>query len=171
MSTLPGTGIVLGILTIFLLGLIMSSGFVQRVYDRIELFLLKIPLVKTLYTTIKELTRFLAPEPGGKRPDKVVVVKLPNIDMEIIGFVLRTDLSALPDELEKQDRVAVYIPMSYQVGGFTVFIPKTWLKSTSLSVEEAMKCVLVGWMSSDTVKIVLEKDQNHVHKPGHAPHQ
>jgi len=149
MTSLPGTGIVLGIITIFLLGLLMSSNFIRRVYEWIEAPLLRIPLVKSLYSAIKELTRYLAPEPGRKKADKVVVVKIPDMDIEIIGFVMRTDLSPLPDELEKQDRVAVYFPMSYQVGGYTLFLPRSWLKNTDMSVEDAMKNVLTGWVSTE----------------------
>ena len=149
MTSIPGTGIVLGIITIFLLGLLMSSGFVRRRYEWMESQLLRIPLVKSLYSAIKELTRFLALDPSRKKADKVVVVRLPNSDIEIIGFVMRIDLSELPDELEKQDRVAVYFPMSYQIGGYTLFLPRSWLKNTNMSVEDAMKNVLTGWVSTE----------------------
>lgn len=149
MTSIPGMGIVLGIITIFLLGLLMSSGLAQRLYEWAESPLLRIPMVKSLYSAIKELTRYLAPEPGRKKADKVVVVRIPDTGVEIIGFVMRSDLSPLPNEVEKQDKVAVYFPMSYQVGGYTLFLPRSWLKNTSMSVEDAMKNVLTGWVSTD----------------------
>jgi uncharacterized membrane protein len=148
MTSIPGMGIILGIITIFLLGLLLSSGFVRRLYDWIESPLLRIPLVKSIYSAIKELTRYLAPDPGRKTADKVVVVRMPDTGIEIIGFIMRNDLTPLPDEVEKQDRVAVYFPMSYQVGGYTLFLPRSWLKNTDMSVEDAMKNVLTGWVSN-----------------------
>lgn len=148
MTAPPGTGIVLGIITIFLLGLLMSSRFVRHLYAWFEDLLLHIPLVKSLYSAIKELTRYLSPDSGRKKADKVVVVTMPDSDIEIIGFVMSSDLSAMPDEVDKKDRVAVYFPMSYQVGGYTLFLPKSWLKNTDMSVEDAMKNVLMGWVST-----------------------
>jgi len=148
MSSIPGMGIILGIITIFLLGLLLSSRFVRRLYAWIESPLLRIPLVKSIYSAIKELTRYLAPDPGRKTADKVVVVRMPDTGIEIIGFIMRNDLSPLPDQVEKQDRVAVYFPMSYQVGGYTLFLPRSWLKNTDMSVEDAMKNVLTGWVSN-----------------------
>lgn len=148
MTLIPGMGIILGIVTIFLLGLLLSSRFVSRLYEWIESPLLRIPLVKSIYSAIKELTRYLAPDPGRRTADKVVVVRIPNTGIEIIGFIMRNDLSPLPDEVDKQDRVAVYFPMSYQVGGYTLFLPRSWLKNTDMSAEDAMKNVLTGWVSN-----------------------
>jgi len=144
----PGTGVVLGVITIFLLGILMSSSFVQRLYRLLEMPLQNIPLVKSLYSAIKELTRYLGPGEDGKKADKVVVITVPDTDVQLIGFVTRSDLSSLPDELDKEDRVAVYIPMSYQVGGFTAFLPRSWLTVSRMSVESAMKDVLTGWVSN-----------------------
>ncbi len=149
MTSLPGAGIVLGIITIFLLGLLMSSRFIRHIYAWFEGLLLQIPLVKSLYSAIKELTRYLAPDSGRNKANKVVVVRMPDSGIEIIGFVMSSDLSPLPDEVDKEDRVAVYFPMSYQVGGFTLFLPKSWLKNTDMSVEDAMKNVLMGWVSTN----------------------
>jgi uncharacterized membrane protein len=43
--------------------------------------------------------------------------------------------------------VAVYFPMSYQIGGYTLYLPKAELEETTLSVEEAMRLVLIGGVS------------------------
>ena len=49
------------------------------------------------------------------------------------------------------DTVAVYLPMSYMVGGYTVFLPRGRLEPTSLSVEEGMRIALMGGVrQSDT---------------------
>jgi uncharacterized membrane protein len=145
----PGSGLVIGIVAIFLLGLLMSSRLMQRLYALVEQPFRRIPLIKSLYTAFKELTRYLAPA-DGRRPDRVVLVRTPGLPAEVVGFVVREDLAGLAPGLERPGCSAVYIPMSYQIGGFTLFLPKDWLTPIDVPVEEAMRDVLTGWMTRET---------------------
>ena len=145
---ITGTGIVFGLVMIFLLGLLMSSRIIRRLYQLIEMPVRSIPLVRTLYSAIKELIRYLAPT-DEEKANKVVAVKIPGQPVELVGFVIRNDLSGMPEEMEKDNRSAVYIPMSYQIGGFTLFLPNDWLTPLSISVDDAMKNVLTGWLSGE----------------------
>jgi uncharacterized membrane protein len=142
----PGSGLVIGVVAIFLLGLFLSSPPMRRLYDLVELPLLRIPLVKSLYVALKELTKYLAPG-EGRRPDRVVLVRAPGSAVEVVGFVVREDLAGLSGALQRPGCSAVYVPMSYQIGGFTVFVPKDWLTPIDVPVEEAMRDVLTGWMT------------------------
>ena len=45
---------------------------------------------------------------------------------------------------ESSDSVAVYLPMSYMIGGYTLVVPRELLVSTSLSVEAGMRIALMG---------------------------
>ena len=45
---------------------------------------------------------------------------------------------------EGDDLVAVYLPMSYMIGGYTVFLPRELIEPTSLSVEAGMRLALMG---------------------------
>jgi uncharacterized membrane protein len=42
------------------------------------------------------------------------------------------------------DLVAVYLPMSYQIGGYTIYLPRSRVSETELSVEQAMRIALTG---------------------------
>ena len=148
---IPGTGLILGIIALFLLGVLMSSRLMQRLYRFIELPFRNIPLVKTLYSAIKELADYLSPR-DDKQANDVVLVRFPNYEADVVGFVMRKDMNDMPDEIEKQDRSAVYIPMSYQVGGFTLFLPNDWLTPIDMSVDEAMKNTLTGWITREGSK-------------------
>ena len=66
----------------------------------------------------------------------------------------------MPAEFSKNDRVAVFLPLSYQVGGLTVFIPRSYIKNTNLKVEVAMKSVLTAWMPgrSDTIEELIRPE-------------
>lgn len=142
---LPGMGILAGVAVIFALGILMSSRYVQRLYDLMERVLLNLPLVKSLYTAVKELTRYLTPR--DRAVGQVVVMRLPGSAAEMVGFVTNEDLSSLPEGVEKTGRVAVYVPLSYQIGGLTLFVPRDWLKVLDIPVERAMRHTLTGWMT------------------------
>ncbi len=142
-----GTGVVLGLIAIFILGLLMSTSLLRGVLHLIEKLFTHIPLVKTLYTAIRDLTVYLAPT-QDQRFGKVVAVRHPDLPVQLIGFVMRSELGTIPGGIDTQEKAVVYIPMSYQVGGFTFFLPADWLTPVDMSVEEAMKQTLTGWISS-----------------------
>lgn len=144
---IPGTGIALGLTTLFLLGLLMSSRLARKLYELIELPFKNIPLVRGLYLAIKELADYLSPS-DKKRADKGVLVKMPDQPVEMVGFVMREDLDKLPEGITKEGRTVVYIPLSYQIGGFTLFLPNEWLTPLDIPVEDAMKNTLTGWITT-----------------------
>lgn len=145
---IPGSGLIIGIAALFLLGLLMSSRLMQRLYQLVEIPLRNIPLVKSLYIAIKELADYLSPK-DERQANDVVLVRFPGYEADIVGFVMRDDMSDMPAGIEKTNRSVVYIPMSYQVGGFTLFLPNDWLQPIDLPVDEAMKNTLTGWISRE----------------------
>lgn len=140
----PGTGIVLGAGAILVLGVLVSSRLTRWLYHWVEAPFRHIPVVKELYMAIKELTDYLSPAQREAAP--VVLVKLPHLPVEIVGLLMRADLAELPDPIDKVDKVAVYLPMSYQIGGFTLFLPKDWTRPVDIPVETAMRQALTGWL-------------------------
>jgi uncharacterized membrane protein len=69
------------------------------------------------------------------------------MDARLVGFLMREDLGELPSEAGG-GRVAVYLPMSYQIGGYTVLVPPESVKPAGMSREEAMRFVLTAGLSS-----------------------
>jgi uncharacterized membrane protein len=82
-----------------------------------------------------------------RRFNRVVKIHLEQFDMWLIGFVTREDLTQLPDGLNNGTEIAVYLPMSYQIGGYLVFVPKSKVQPLNLSVEDASRLVLTAGMS------------------------
>jgi uncharacterized membrane protein len=139
----PGMGLIAGFLLLLGAGLVVNAYVVRWTMRAWEDFLGRIPLVKTVYAALRDLVKFL---PGdGKRRDLKRVVLVSFGDARIIGFVTRES----PPELgaEAGDIVAVYFPMSYQIGGYTLYLQRTRLTPLDLSVEEAMRLVLTGGLS------------------------
>lgn len=145
-QNIPGLGILLGIGMIFGAGVILSSPMLANFFGYLELPFKNMPLIKSIYSAFKDLMMYFSKE-GGAKDSQVVVVCHPASGVQVIGLLTRSDLSDLPPELsEREERVAVFIPMSYALGGYTVFVPKDWVRRTNLKVEKAMKSSLTAWI-------------------------
>ncbi len=139
----PGMGLVAGFVLLLGAGLVVNAYVVRWMMRAWDEFLSRIPLVKTVYAALRDLVKFL---PGdGKRRDLRRVVLATFGDARLIGFVTRES----PPELggASADTVAVYFPMSYQIGGYTVYLPRSRLTQLDMGVEEAMRLVLTGGVS------------------------
>ncbi|MBK9037678.1 MAG: DUF502 domain-containing protein [Bdellovibrionales bacterium] len=143
---IPGMGIVFGVLFIFILGLSLSHYLGNKAHQLLDRLFRQVPLVKSIYIAIQDLTDYFSPEKGAGGDGQVVAVKWPDSGAQAIGLVTRSDLSGLPNGLDREGRVAVFFPMSYQMGGFTLFLPKTWLTPLDMKVETVMRSALTGWI-------------------------
>ena len=152
----PGLGIVLGAIAIFALGVLVSSRLTSWIYKWVESPLRHLPVVKDLYSALKQLTVLLAPQ-DQEHMGKVVSVKHPDLEMNMVGLMMRNDVEDLDDAIASQGMVAVYLPMSYQIGGYTVFVPREWVTVVDMPVETAMKNALTGWMGDDANTVVADK--------------
>lgn len=143
---LPGLGIVLGGVAIVLLGFLVSQPFMSRLLGWIELPFTNLPLVKSIYSSLKSFADYFAPHEQDAQ--QVVLLKSPDGELSIVGLVTRKTLADLPLDATTQTHVAVYLPMGYMIGGYTVFAPKSWLQPLDMSVEDAMRYSLVAWMGN-----------------------
>jgi uncharacterized membrane protein len=137
----PGMGFVLSIGLVFLIGLLMYSFIVRQIYRRLTALLEHIPIVKFVYGMFVDVARLVSS--AEEKPfRRVVLVRLTN-GVEQIGFVTRERFDDHPDIGE--GKVAVYLPMSYQLGGFTMIMPLSSIRDLDMSVEEALRfCVTAG---------------------------
>lgn len=137
----PGMGLIAGFAVVLLVGKFVNAYVVRWLLKTGEGWLMRVPVVKTIYGAAKDVTRFF---PGSERRDLRRVVLWNMGRGRLIGFVTSDAPNArLPAE-HLIDTVPVYFPMSYQIGGYTLYVPKTELIETDLSVEEAMRMVLIG---------------------------
>jgi uncharacterized membrane protein len=141
----PGMGIVAAVLLLLAAGTLVNAYIVRRVLARWEGFLDRIPVVKTIYGAARDFAKLLPA--GGKRRDLKRVVLARFGDARIIGFVTQDHASELGIVAEKEDLVAVYFPMSYQIGGYTALLPRANVEPLDLPVEAAMRMVLTGGLS------------------------
>jgi uncharacterized membrane protein len=141
---IPGLGILTAVIVIYGMGNLIDKPGVGRVLRWAEEPFKIVPMVRSIYSAIKDFTAYLSPRKEGSRR-RVVLVRLPGTEMDLIGLVTREDLADLP--LGGPGKIAVYLPMSYQFGGYTVFLPRDQVRELAMSTEAAMRSVLTAWVS------------------------
>lgn len=144
---IPGLGIGMGIIAIFIVGLLMRSWFAQILFALWEGFLLRLPVIKSIYSTLQDFFSFFT-RSDQQQAQQVVSVKIAGSNLRLIGFVTRSDLSELPEGLGSHDEIAVYLPMSYQMGGYTVLIPRQDVEPIDVSMEDAMRFAITAGVSA-----------------------
>ena len=156
-GVLPGLGIVVLVLLITLLGVFASSVITQPLQRAAGRALDKVPLIKTLYSAIKDLlSAFVGTE---KRFDQPVLVKLgKELWVERIGFITKPDLAELG---LTADKVAVYLPHAYAWSGNLVIVPREQVTLLDVKAAEAMKFIVSGGVSSVQAKgIEIKRDKS-----------
>jgi uncharacterized membrane protein len=141
----PGTGMFAGLLAMFIIGVFTFTKPGRWLFGSFERVFTRIPLVKTVFRGTQDFTRFFFA--AGERGDFGQVVWVPFGDMHLIGFVTRGPVYGPKDAAEGERTVAVYVSMSAGIGGFTVYLPRSRLEPTGLSVEEGMRLVLTAGVS------------------------
>lgn len=140
----PGMGIAASLVVLVTAGLLVNAFLVRRLFAAWERLMDRIPLVKSIYGAVRDFVQML-PADRRRELQRVVLVRVG--DVSAIGFVTRDDASELGLGAGMEGSVAVYFPMSYQIGGYTLMVPRERLQPLDLPVETAMRVVLTGGMS------------------------
>lgn len=142
----PGLGLVFGILIILVIGFLVSKPRVRKLLSFAELPFTNLPVVKSIYSSLKSFADYFSPA-GKQAEQSVVILRMPGHPLEIVGLITRRSFADLPAGFLPGERVAVYLPMGYMIGGYTVFVPTEWVQPIDMSVEEAMRSSLIAWMA------------------------
>lgn len=146
----PGMGVGMGLVGVFAVGLMLQAWFMQRLWRWGEKLLDRMPLVRQIYGALKQLVDYLGgdEQPGGST---VVMVRLGVPPVRLLGLVTRNDVDYGPQDTEER-LVAVFLPWSYQVGGFTVYVPQTAVEKLELTREEALRLAVTAGVSAENRK-------------------
>ncbi len=146
---IPGMGLLAGVVITFVIGLLMHAWMVRRMFGWSERLLYHIPVIRSVYGATRDFLQFLvhSQDPGFS---EVVTVDLGATGARIVGFVTRPDTKGLPQGASsgQNDTVIVYLPMSYQIGGFTVMLPRSAVHPMDMSMREAMTFVLTAGVAN-----------------------
>ncbi len=147
---LPGMGLVAGVVLLFFIGLAVNAWVVRQLIWLVEKLLERIPLVKSIYGSLHDFMDYFA---AGKSRGGLKQVVLVNFGgARLIGFLTRDQIEDIPglSAPAGDDIVAVYMPLSYQIGGYTLYIPRSQIELVNMSMEDAMRRVLTAELSKST---------------------
>jgi len=147
----PGMGLVAALAITILVGLLSHVLIFQKLFALGDEILNRLPLVKTIYSAIKDFIHYLSPD-SKQAMSKVVLARIPGQDFEQIGFVTREDFSLTAISPTINNPVAVYLPMSYQIGGYTLILPRECITPLEMTFEEGMKLAITGAVMRDQEK-------------------
>ena len=151
----PGIGLLIAIAFIIILGFLISQPFLYKIFGLLELPFTNLPVVNSVYNSIKSFAEYFSDDKKTKS-NQVVIVTMPGTEIKLIGLVTRENLvGIIPEENEEslESMISVYIPMSYMVGGYTIFVHEKSIKRIDMSVEEAMKNSLLAWLTKTEKKM------------------
>ncbi|MNK87937.1 hypothetical protein D3C87_1078860 [compost metagenome] len=147
---IPGLGFLLTVLLIFLLGLLLNNLITNGIFQKLEQKMTQVPLIKAVYSPLRDLMNLFSKGGGPSGLQKVVFVDMGETGIRAMGLVTRENFKDIPAiDQNAHDRVAVYIPMSYGLGGFTLMVPRSKLTPLDIPIEKAMSLAITGWVKAD----------------------
>jgi uncharacterized membrane protein len=146
---IPGLGVVLTLLIVFVTGVLAANIIGQRMVRSWEGVLARIPVVNSIYTGVKQISDTLF-QPGGEAFRKAVLVQWPGPGMWTIAFLTGQPGGDVVNHL-KGDYVSIYVPTTPNpTGGYFVMVPRTAVTELDMSVEEALKYIVSMGVAAPT---------------------
>jgi len=141
--TIPGMGFLLTIVTITIVGFISSNFIARKAVRLMDNLFAQLPFVKMIYTSIKDLIGAFV---GDKKSfDKPVLVTLsPENNIQAVGFVTQQSL----EYLGFADKVAVYLPQSYNFAGNLIIVPKEQVTPLTGDSGDIMAFIVSGGVAA-----------------------
>ncbi len=148
----PGLGLVVMLAIITAIGYI-GSFYLTTIFNKIEKWFEKLPLIKIIYSSIKDLVSAFVGQ--KKRFTEPVLVKVAP-EVEKIGFITCKDLSKIGID---ENKVGVYLPFSYAITGNFIIVPAENIRLLDVPSSEIMKYIISGGVTEIELKI-KQKDDN-----------
>ena len=148
---IPGMGIFLTALFCLLIGVIAQNYFGKRLIAWIDSSLSQIPLVKSVYSGIKQVADvFIQNKKSNFK--RVVMLEYPKEDSWVIGFVTSDFLIKLDTDLPYKDNmVTIFVPTTPNpTSGFLIILPKDKIIDMNIDIEDAMKIIISGGLVQPT---------------------
>jgi len=141
---IPGLGLILILTAITLVGILGSSILIRPLLIHVDSMISKAPLVKIIYTSIKDfMSAFVGKD---KKFSEAVLVRVNNDPvMEKLGFITQHDLSALGIS---DGKVAVYMPYSFSMTGTLFIVPSSSVTPVNSNPTELMKFIITAGVTT-----------------------
>lgn len=148
----PGLAFISFMVIAIIIGFSARWRFINKLWQLPGSIMEKMPVLRSLYGTINDVFDLMS----GKSfsDESVVLVSLPGADIKLIGIVTKKPgqkedrLSAMLDD----DHIAVFLPMSYNVGGYMIMVPRSSVEMLDMSPADAMQLTISGGLGKNRSK-------------------
>lgn len=138
---IPGLGVALTVLTVVITGMVFANLFGRRLVRLWEDILARIPLVRSIYSSVKQITETLF-SAQGKSFRKVVLVEYPRRDLWTLAFLTGETAESMI-EITGRELVSIYVPTTPNpTSGFFIMVPKEDIVELDITVEAGLKLIL-----------------------------
>ena len=151
---IPGLGFILAIVVLFVTGVLGANVLGRKVIEGWDSLLGRIPVVKSIYSSVKKVSESLLSD-NSRSFKTPVLVPFPQPDIWTIAFVSGDVPQALREALpEDNEYIAVYVPTTPNpTGGYYIMVKKSDVRELDMSVDEALKYVIsLGMVAPDEHK-------------------
>ena len=144
--SIPGLEIVLSIIFITIIGGLSLSFIGKKILQFFNQTLKKIPILRTIYSAIGQMTESLAPKSGSKK--SVVLIEYPRKGTWAVGFATKDNKGEISDKTNSE-LVNVFVPTTPNpTSGFLLMFPKSEIIYLDMSFEEASKFIVSAGTSN-----------------------
>jgi uncharacterized membrane protein len=156
---IPGLGVLLSLMILLLTGLVAANLFGRKLVSLWEQLLSRIPLVRSIYSAVKQLVETVFTD-NSNAFRKVVLVEFPRRGLWTLAF-LTNDEQGPVQQATGERVISVYIPTTPNpTGGYFVLVPQVDVREINLSVDDGLKLLLsMGAVSPDKVAAPQEGDR------------
>ncbi|CAB0150798.1 hypothetical protein PSI9734_01237 [Pseudidiomarina piscicola] len=140
----PGLAFVSFLAIALLIGFSSRWRFVNKLWRLPGEIINKMPLLNSLYGTVNDVFEMMSGKNFAK--ESVVMVTMPGGDLKLIGIITKKSGES-GDRLSEcldDDHVAVFLPMSYNVGGYMVMVPRSCIEHLDMSPADALQLTISG---------------------------
>ncbi len=136
---IPGLGFLTAVVLILIVGIIARNVVGRRVVAGLEGLMLRIPIFRSIYPSVKQLLEAFSPEKRSSFKE-VVLAEHPRKGEYVFGF--RTGDVLVEGPEGKMELVTVFVPTNNLYLGDVILVPKDEVIHTGLSVEEGLRIIL-----------------------------
>ncbi|MDJ0807449.1 MAG: DUF502 domain-containing protein [Gammaproteobacteria bacterium] len=137
----PGLGVLLSLAILFFTGLVAANLFGRKLVELWEMILSRIPLVRSVYSAVKQLVETMFSD-SGQSFRKVLLVEFPRRGLWTLAFLTGTEQGEAQRKTGR-DVVNVYIPTTPNpTGGYFVLVPREDVRELDMTVDEGLKMLL-----------------------------
>lgn len=146
----PGAGLLMSAVILLLTGMVAANIMGQRVVAWWEGLLARIPIVRSIYSSVKQVSDTLL-SPDGHSFRQAVLVEFPQRGQWTIAFVVGTSAAKIAPSLPR-DSLVLYVPTAPNpTSGYTLIVPAGEVRTLDMSVDDALKFVIsLGVVGPDT---------------------